>query len=319
MVRGEVHDENAWALGGVAGHAGLFSTARDLAVLLPHAARGGAYGPARILGPDFVELLLDPARPGLRPRPALVHGRTGGPGRGRPHRLHRHRPWSSTARPTRSSSSSPTPSTPAAATAAAAPAGRAGGATRAGAAAASARHLTRQGTAGGARPPRILVRPCTDGTLRAALAGPARRPAAQAGRAGRGAADRQLPGPTPTDAPVLRDRADVAAYAAYRMPATFEAVRSALDAFAAAVPGLVPGQPCGRRRRHRRRDLGHHRHLGRAAAQHRAGLGASPPSPSAGSSPPPTRPCATPNGGAPGSATALDPRRALTWSPSPTS
>lgn len=31
-VRGEVHDENAWALGGVAGHAGLFSSARDLAV-----------------------------------------------------------------------------------------------------------------------------------------------------------------------------------------------------------------------------------------------------------------------------------------------
>lgn len=30
MVRGEVHDENAWSLGGVAGHAGLFSTADDL-------------------------------------------------------------------------------------------------------------------------------------------------------------------------------------------------------------------------------------------------------------------------------------------------
>ncbi|CAM5511434.1 rRNA methyltransferase OS=Streptomyces alboniger OX=132473 GN=CP975_10115 PE=4 SV=1 [Streptomyces alboniger] len=43
-------------------------------------------------------------------------------------------------------------------------------------------------------------------------------------------------GATPTDTPILRDRADVAAYAAYRMPATFEAVRSALDAFAAAVP-----------------------------------------------------------------------------------
>lgn len=28
---GEVHDENAWSLGGVAGHAGLFGTARDLA------------------------------------------------------------------------------------------------------------------------------------------------------------------------------------------------------------------------------------------------------------------------------------------------
>ncbi|WP_446666135.1 serine hydrolase domain-containing protein [Flexivirga sp. B27] len=30
MVRGEVHDENAWSLGGVAGHAGIFSTAADL-------------------------------------------------------------------------------------------------------------------------------------------------------------------------------------------------------------------------------------------------------------------------------------------------
>ncbi|NNJ05934.1 rRNA methyltransferase [Streptomyces sp. PKU-MA01144] len=47
-------------------------------------------------------------------------------------------------------------------------------------------------------------------------------------------------GDTPTDAPVLRDRADVAAYAAYRMPATFEAVRSALDAFRAAAPGWTP-------------------------------------------------------------------------------
>ncbi|MER6630642.1 small ribosomal subunit Rsm22 family protein [Streptomyces sp. NPDC000987] len=48
-------------------------------------------------------------------------------------------------------------------------------------------------------------------------------------------------GATPTDAPILRDRADVVAYAAYRMPATFEAVRSALAAFAAAVPGWAPG------------------------------------------------------------------------------
>lgn len=48
-------------------------------------------------------------------------------------------------------------------------------------------------------------------------------------------------GATPTDAPILRDRADVAAYAAYRMPATFEAVRAALEAFAEAVPGWVPG------------------------------------------------------------------------------
>ncbi|MEU2714786.1 small ribosomal subunit Rsm22 family protein [Streptomyces sp. NPDC007205] len=48
-------------------------------------------------------------------------------------------------------------------------------------------------------------------------------------------------GETPTHAPILRDRADVAAYAAYRMPATFEAVRSALAAFARAVPDWTPG------------------------------------------------------------------------------
>ena len=48
-------------------------------------------------------------------------------------------------------------------------------------------------------------------------------------------------GATPTDAPILRDRADVAAYAAYRMPATFEAVRAALEAFAEAVPEWAPG------------------------------------------------------------------------------
>ena len=63
MLRGVVHDENAWALGGVAGHAGLFSTARDLAVFCRALLAGGSYGPARILGPDFVELMLSP--PGL--------------------------------------------------------------------------------------------------------------------------------------------------------------------------------------------------------------------------------------------------------------
>lgn len=63
MLRGVVHDENAWALGGVAGHAGLFSTGRDLAVFCRALLAGGSYGPARILGPDFVDLMLTP--PGL--------------------------------------------------------------------------------------------------------------------------------------------------------------------------------------------------------------------------------------------------------------
>ncbi|MCX4574636.1 small ribosomal subunit Rsm22 family protein [Streptomyces sp. NBC_01571] len=47
-------------------------------------------------------------------------------------------------------------------------------------------------------------------------------------------------GTTPTHAPILRDRSDVVAYAAYRMPATFEAVRAALEAFADAVPAWAP-------------------------------------------------------------------------------
>ncbi|PRH79204.1 rRNA methyltransferase [Streptomyces solincola] len=47
-------------------------------------------------------------------------------------------------------------------------------------------------------------------------------------------------GATPTDAPVLRDRSDVVAYAAYRMPATFEAVRGALAALRDAAPDWTP-------------------------------------------------------------------------------
>jgi CubicO group peptidase (beta-lactamase class C family) len=42
MLRGVVHDENAWALGGVAGHAGLFSTGRDLAVFCRTLLAGGS-------------------------------------------------------------------------------------------------------------------------------------------------------------------------------------------------------------------------------------------------------------------------------------
>jgi CubicO group peptidase (beta-lactamase class C family) len=33
LLRGEVHDENCWAMGGIAGHAGLFATAADVAAL----------------------------------------------------------------------------------------------------------------------------------------------------------------------------------------------------------------------------------------------------------------------------------------------
>jgi hypothetical protein len=53
-----VHDENAWALNGVAGHAGVFSTADDLAVLAQTIINGGSYGGTRILSEDSVDSLL---------------------------------------------------------------------------------------------------------------------------------------------------------------------------------------------------------------------------------------------------------------------
>ncbi len=52
VIRGEVQDENASVLGGVAGHAGLFSTADDLA-LFAHAMLNGGYP---ILRPETVNL-----------------------------------------------------------------------------------------------------------------------------------------------------------------------------------------------------------------------------------------------------------------------
>ncbi|PZN08214.1 MAG: serine hydrolase [Bacillota bacterium] len=58
LVWGSVHDENAHALGGVAGHAGLFSTARDLAVLAQALLNGGRYGNARILKPQTVSAMM---------------------------------------------------------------------------------------------------------------------------------------------------------------------------------------------------------------------------------------------------------------------
>ncbi len=58
MVRGSVHDENAWSFGGVAGHAGIFSTAGDLAILAQTILNGGSYGGRRILRPDTVRQML---------------------------------------------------------------------------------------------------------------------------------------------------------------------------------------------------------------------------------------------------------------------
>lgn len=56
VICGEVHDANAWWLGGVAGHAGLFSTAREVAriareILTPTVLPLGPRARSRLLGP----------------------------------------------------------------------------------------------------------------------------------------------------------------------------------------------------------------------------------------------------------------------------
>ncbi len=49
MLQGEVHDENAFAIGGVAGHAGMFGTAPDLAAFCQMLLNGGIYAHKRLL------------------------------------------------------------------------------------------------------------------------------------------------------------------------------------------------------------------------------------------------------------------------------
>jgi beta-N-acetylhexosaminidase len=49
LVQGEVHDENAFAIGGVSGHAGLFSTAPDLTAFCQMLLNGGVFAHQRIL------------------------------------------------------------------------------------------------------------------------------------------------------------------------------------------------------------------------------------------------------------------------------
>jgi CubicO group peptidase (beta-lactamase class C family) len=58
LVWGQVHDENAWALGGVAGHAGVFSTVDDMAILAQAILNGGTYAGHRILSQQSVTQML---------------------------------------------------------------------------------------------------------------------------------------------------------------------------------------------------------------------------------------------------------------------
>jgi uncharacterized protein YbbC (DUF1343 family)/CubicO group peptidase (beta-lactamase class C family) len=67
MLRGIVHDPTARRMGGVAGHAGLFGTAADLAVFCRALLHGGLYQGVRVLSPLAVDKMTTPATLGLEP------------------------------------------------------------------------------------------------------------------------------------------------------------------------------------------------------------------------------------------------------------
>ena len=57
MLKGKVHDEKAFALGGVAGHAGLFSTHKDIAKFIKMILDNGVYKGKRIFKNSTIDLL----------------------------------------------------------------------------------------------------------------------------------------------------------------------------------------------------------------------------------------------------------------------
>ena len=59
LIKGFVHDENALRLGGVAGHAGLFSTAKDLALFSQMMLNNGIYRWERIFKSETVKLFTN--------------------------------------------------------------------------------------------------------------------------------------------------------------------------------------------------------------------------------------------------------------------
>src|SRR5215213_9432439 len=59
-LRGEVHDPTSYRMNGVAGHAGLFSTANDLAIYCQMILNHGSYGGVRILSPLTVAEMTRP-------------------------------------------------------------------------------------------------------------------------------------------------------------------------------------------------------------------------------------------------------------------
>ena len=71
MLWGEVHDPTSYDMGGVAGHAGLFSTADDLSIFAQMILGGGTFNGVRILSAPAVEKMTTPATP---PGNSVVRG-----------------------------------------------------------------------------------------------------------------------------------------------------------------------------------------------------------------------------------------------------
>ncbi|MBO6576346.1 MAG: serine hydrolase [Rhodothermales bacterium] len=63
LLQGEVHDETAWIMGGVAGHAGLFSTVQDLSRFANMIVRDGRIGDRQFLQPETIELFTTAVNP----------------------------------------------------------------------------------------------------------------------------------------------------------------------------------------------------------------------------------------------------------------
>ena len=72
LLQGEVHDENTFAMGGVAGHAGLFGTSGDLAIFCQMILNGGVYDHHRVVFRSTLEKFT--ARQQSRPAAAGPSG-----------------------------------------------------------------------------------------------------------------------------------------------------------------------------------------------------------------------------------------------------
>jgi len=63
ILRGEVHDPTAWRMGGVAGHAGLFSSAQDLAIYAQMLLDQGIHQGRQVLSSQTVRAMTTPQSP----------------------------------------------------------------------------------------------------------------------------------------------------------------------------------------------------------------------------------------------------------------